>query len=162
MTIDCINSSIGFIDYALPWSSLSLFCMKKIPVLLFFLVTAPLFALTSCFWTGWQMEYGKPAAQFYAADLGALGTPFIGKKITVKGTVTGHETTKEGEFVVILNGTIRCMRKLSTKYTESYRRRYKVGKTVFFDGFLRECKPSRVVINPSSGRDPSASFNPKK
>jgi hypothetical protein len=136
--------------------------MKKIPVLLFFLVTTPLFALTSCFWTGWQMDYGKPAAQFYAADLGALGKPFIGKKITVKGTVTGHETTKEGDFVVILNGTIRCLRKLSTKYAESYRRRYKVGKTVFFDGFLRECEPDRVVINPSSGRDPSASFHPKK
>ena len=108
------------------------------------------------------MDYGKPAAQFYAADLGALGEPFIGKEITVTGTVTGHETTKEGKSVVILNGTIRCMRKLSTQYTENYRRRYKVGKTVFFDGFLRECEPDRVVINPSSGRDPSASFHPKK
>jgi len=102
------------------------------------------------------MDYGKPAAQFYAADLGALGKPFIGKKITVKGTVTGHETTKEGEFVVILNGTIRCM----SPYL--YRRSKSVGKTVFFDGFLRECEPGRVIIKPSAGRDPSAHFNPKK
>ncbi|MDB4407569.1 hypothetical protein N9179_01630, partial [bacterium] len=72
------------------------------------------------------------------------------------------ETTKEGKSVVILNGTIRCLRKLSTKYTESYRRRYKVGKTAFFDGFLRECEPGRVVINPSMSRDPSASFHPQR
>ena len=136
--------------------------MTKKTMALFFLITIAPFAVTACFWTGWQMDYGKPAAQFYAADLGSLGKPFIGKKITVKGTVTGHETTKEGKSVVILNGTIRCMRKLSPEYTESYRRRYKVGKTVFFDGFLRECEPGRVVINPSSGRDPSASFHPKK
>ena len=62
--------------------------MKKTPVLLFFLVTTPLFVLTSCFWTGWQMDYGKPAGQFYAADLGTLGKAFIGKKITVNGTIT--------------------------------------------------------------------------
>ncbi len=136
--------------------------MKNNPLAFFFFATTALFVLTACFWTGWQMDYGKPAAQFYAADLGSLGKPFIGKKITVKGTVTGHETTKEGKSVVILNGTIRCMRKLSPEYTESYRRRYRVGKTVFFDGFLRECEPGRVVINPSSGRDPSASFHPKK
>ncbi|MDB4666478.1 hypothetical protein OAE86_03275 [Akkermansiaceae bacterium] len=48
------------------------------------------------------------------------------------------------------------------KYTESYRRRYKVGKTAFFDGFLRECEPGRVVINPSMSRDPSASFHPQR
>ena len=156
MAIDCINGSIDFIVYALPWSSLSLLCMKKTPVLLFFLVTTPLFVLTSCFWTGWQMDYGKPAGQFYAADLGTLGKAFIGKKITVKGTITGHETTKEGDFVVILNGTIRCM----SPYLN--RRSKAVGNTVFFDGFLRECEPGRVVINPSMSRDPSASFHPKR
>jgi hypothetical protein len=102
------------------------------------------------------MDYGKPAAQFYAADLGDLGKPFIGKKITVKGTITGHETTKDGEFVVILNGTIRCM----SPYL--YRRSKAVGKAVFFDGFLRECEPGRVVINPSMSRDPSASFHPQR
>ena len=130
--------------------------MKKTPIALFFIVTAALFTLTSCFWTGWQMDYGKPAAQFYAADLGALGKPFIGKKITVKGTVTGHETTKEGDFVVILNGTIRCIN------PSLYQKSKAVGKTVFFDGFLRECEPGRVIINPSAGRDPSARFHPKK
>ena len=102
------------------------------------------------------MDYGKPAAQFYAADLSTLGKVFIGKKITVKGTITGHETTKEGDFVVILNGTIRCM----SAYL--YRRSKAVGKTVFFDGFLRECEPGRVVINPSMSRDPSASFHPQR
>ena len=31
------------------------------------------------------MDYGKPVAQLYAADIGALGKPFIGEKIIVKG-----------------------------------------------------------------------------
>ena len=54
--------------------------MKNNPLAFFFFAMTALFALTACFWTGWHMDYEKPATQFYAADLGALGKPFIGKK----------------------------------------------------------------------------------
>ena len=37
---------------------------------------------------GWEMDYGKPAAQFLQADLATKEQAVIGKKITVKGTVT--------------------------------------------------------------------------
>lgn len=36
----------------------------------------------------WELEYGKPAAQFLEEDLAASGDLFEGKNITVKGTVS--------------------------------------------------------------------------
>ena len=40
---------------------------------------------------GWQMDYGRPAAQFMAQDVATLAEPYIGKKITVQGVVEGRD-----------------------------------------------------------------------
>jgi len=70
--------------------------MKNNPLAFFFFDTTALFALTACFWTGWHIDYEKPATQFYAADLGALGKPFIGKKITVREPLQDMKLASRG------------------------------------------------------------------
>ncbi len=55
---------------------------------------------------------------------------------------SNHETTKEGEFVVILNGTIRCM----SPYL--YRRSKAVGKTVFLTVFFVNANPAELLSTP--------------
>jgi hypothetical protein len=45
---------------------------------------------------GWQMDYGKPAAQFHAYDVARIGKPFIGKKSQSKGKCFALKTEKMG------------------------------------------------------------------
>ena len=56
----------------------------------------------------WRTDYGTPAAQFEAKDVLAKGAPFIGKKITVKGTVARADASRPGAATVYLTDGIVC------------------------------------------------------
>jgi hypothetical protein len=104
---------------------------------------------------GWQMDYGKPAAQFQQENLLEKGKPFIGRKITVKGKVARVDTSDPKSAWVWLEGGVRC------NYGEFalMAKANKVGETVHVDGFLRRCEPGDILIDPAMNRDPVAPFS---
>ena len=104
------------------------------------------------------MDYGKPAAQFLEQDLATRGKAYVGKKITVKGTVKKVDTSDPESAWVILSQGTRCNFGKFKAMAESY----KPGKEVYVDGFLKQCKESNVLIEPAIGRDPKAPFKPQE
>jgi hypothetical protein len=104
---------------------------------------------------GWQMDYGQPAAQFLQEDLAAKGKSYVGKKITVKGTVTKVAVGDPKSAWIHLTGGIRCNLgkfKAMAEYS-------KVGDTVYVDGFLKQCEEGDMLIEPAMLRDPTAPFS---
>lgn len=129
--------------------------MKTITAALALALIASL-GFNSCSPKGWMMDYGKPAAQFHERDLLAKGGAFVGKKITVKGTVERVDATDpESAWVVLSEGT-RCSFGRFKAAAESY----SVGEEVYVDGFLKRCHEGDVLIEPAFGRDPTAAFDP--
>jgi hypothetical protein len=120
--------------------------------------TIPIIALilSSC-GKGWEMDYGKPAAQFLQEDVVAKGKAFVGKKITIKGTVTKVDVSDPKSARVYLTGGIECNLGEFKAMAESC----KVGDTVYIDGFLVRCESGDVLLDPAMSRDPSAPFTPK-
>ena len=105
---------------------------------------------------GWRMDYEKPAAQFLQADLASQGKAFIGKKITVKGTVAKVDLTDPASAWIHLEGGIRCNLGKFRVMVESS----KMGDTVFVDGFLKRCAEGDILLEPAMLRDPTAAFAP--
>lgn len=103
------------------------------------------------------MDYGEPAAQFLQNDVATKGKAFVGKKITVKGTVSGVDVTKPGSAQLRLTGGIECNLGKFKLMAEGC----KLGDTVFVDGFLKRCQAGDVLIDPAYLRDPTAPFNPQ-
>ena len=122
------------------------------------LIVAAIASGCGCSPTGWQMDYGKPAAQFLSVDVARLGRPFIGRKITVKGTVTRVDVGDPKSAWVYLEDGIRCHFGKFKAMAESS----KVGDPVYVDGFLRRCDPGDILIDPAVYRLPDAPFSPKK
>jgi len=104
---------------------------------------------------GWRMDYGKPAAQFYALDVARIGKPFIGKKITVKGEVLRVENREDGNHIY-LKDNIHCVFPTWHLGEDNL----KAGDEIFVDGFLEKCTEGNVKLNPALGRDSAASFKP--
>lgn len=104
---------------------------------------------------GWQMDYGKPAAQFRAHDVAGKGGPFIGKKITVKGKVIRVQNRDDGNHVY-LDPDIHCLFPAWHWGEDDL----KPGDAIYVDGFLERCTGGDVRLNPALKRDPSASFTP--
>ena len=109
--------------------------------------------LASC-GKSWRTDYGAPAAQFEAKDVLAKGAPFIGKKVTVKGTVARADLTRPGAATVYLTDGIIC----NFGRMEAMAKSVTSGQTVFIDGILAKCEPGGVVIDPAILRDPSAPY----
>lgn len=107
---------------------------------------------------GWEMDYGKPAAQFLQADLATKGQAFIGKKITVKGTVTKVDVSTPDAARVYLEGGIQC----DLGKFKAMAERCKIGETVYVDGFLERCEEGDILIDPAMLRDPTAPYSPKQ
>jgi hypothetical protein len=106
----------------------------------------------------WQMDYGEPAAQFLSASVAAKGKGYVGKKITVKGTVTKVETSDPESAWIHLDDGVRCnLGKFTAMAAAS-----KVGDTVYVDGFLKHCENGDVLLEPAGLRDPTASFSPEQ
>lgn len=104
------------------------------------------------------MDYGKPAAQFLEADLATQGQAFVGKKITVKGTVAKVDLSDPKSATIHLSGGIQCDLGKFKAMAESC----KIGDTVYVDGFLKRCEERDILIDPAMLRDPTAPFSPKQ
>ena len=105
----------------------------------------------------WQMDYGKPAAQFLEKDLSTKGTSFVGKKITVKGTVARVDLSDPKSARVHLTSGIDCNFGEFREMAKSF----KPGDSIHVDGFLKKCEASGVIIDPAMSRDPKAPFAPR-
>ncbi len=144
----CIKSTLHF--------------MTKLRLLLICLLgIVGIISLNGC--KGWILDYGKVAAQFTSSTIEESGQPYIGRKVTVKGTVTKHEfNNATGKLTMVLDDKIRCV-SYGTRNEDdllSLAAFYEVGKVVYFDGFLVKCEPGKVLLDPVSGRDPKAPFKP--
>jgi hypothetical protein len=107
---------------------------------------------------GWQMDYGKPAAQFLQEDVASKGKALLGKKITVKGTVTKVDVSAPNSAQIQLTGGIECNLGEFKAMAESC----KIGDTVYVDGFLKRCEEGDILIDPAMLRDPTAPFSPEQ
>ncbi len=136
--------------------------MKVRPLIVSLLVFTVLLGLNGC-GKGWELEYGKVAAQFESSTIAERGKPFLNKKVTVKGTVTERildGTT--GKLTMVLDDEVHGVwygnrTKGDILLTSES---YQVGKVVYLDGFLITCEPGKVVLEPVHGRDPTAPFHP--
>ncbi|MDB4783456.1 hypothetical protein OAG39_02440 [Verrucomicrobiales bacterium] len=118
-----------------------------------FLINCAAILLAGC--QGWTMDYGQPAEQFLEKDLFANGEAYLGKKITVKGTVT-KVLIGPGELKVFLQHGIECRFGKFKKMAKSC----KVGDEVFVDGILKRLEEGEALLDPSIFRDPNAEFTP--
>jgi hypothetical protein len=123
-------------------------CLLMIPM-------AAFGGIVSC--KGWQLDYGKPAAQFHQQSLLEKGKPYIGRKITVKGKVASVDTSDPTTAWVHLEGGIRC----NFGKFDLMAKNNKIGETVYVDGFLRRCEPGDILIEPAHNRDHTAPFTPQ-
>ncbi len=129
--------------------------MKKIATTLTLVLIAA-FVFSVCSPKSWEMDYGKPAAQFHEKEVSAKGRAFIGKKITVKGIVDKVDTSDPESTWILLSGGTRCNFGKFKAMAESCR----VGEEVYVDGFLKRCNEGDVLIEPAMLRDPTAPFDP--
>lgn len=107
---------------------------------------------------GFQMDYGKPAAQFLQADVAAKGKAYLGRKITIQGVVTKVEVSDPAHAWIYLEHGIRCnLGKFKAMAASK-----KPGDVVSVDGFLERCDAADILIEPAMLRDPTAPFNPQK
>ena len=103
---------------------------------------------------GWRMDYGKPAAQFLAKDVAAKGNEYVGKKITVKGTLEIGEELIDKESWIVLEHGIRC------NLGNAIAMGLHLGEVLYIDGFLTQCESNNIVLQPAMMRDPAAPFYP--
>ncbi len=108
--------------------------------------------------TGLKMDYADPIVQILAEDLADKGSPYIGKKISVRGIVKSVDTTNPKSVWVTLEGNIRCNFGDFLAMAQSY----KIGEVITVDGFLEDLSENQTVIEPALGRDPLAPFRPLK
>lgn len=92
----------------------------------------------------WQVEYGRPRAQFLSSDVARIGAPFTRNKITVKGTVTRVDLRDPRGPMVYLSGGVQCNFGRLTGMAASCA----VGHEVLVDGFLRRCDKGGVLLDP--------------
>ena len=123
-----------------------------------FMVLLILAGLGSGCHKAWQMDYGEPAAQFLQAELASKARAFVGKKITVKGTVTKVDVSTPKSAAIHLAGGIRCNLGTFKAMAESCT----IGDTVYVDGFLKHCREGDILMDPALLRDPGAPFSPKE
>ena len=105
---------------------------------------------------GWTMDYGRPAAQFEARDAIALAPDYLRKKITVRGRVSGVDTSDPEHCIVRLDHGVTAHFGKFKAMAESC----KAGEIVHLDGIVKAVNPSGITLDPAFGRDPQAPFTP--
>ena len=105
---------------------------------------------------GWELDYGDPEAQFLQEDLAKKGKAFVGKKITVKGTVEKVDVSDPESAWVHMSGGTKC----NLGEFKAMAEQYKAGEVVFIDGILKRCDANDTLLEPAIGRDPTAPFTP--
>lgn len=102
------------------------------------------------------MDYGRPAAQFEARDAIALAPDHLKKKVSVRGRVSGVDTSDPEHCIVKLDHGVAAHFGTSKRAAESY----KVGEIGHLDGIVKAVDPSGITLDPAFGRDPQAPFTP--
>lgn len=105
-----------------------------------------------------KMDYGQPAAQFLEKDVAALGQKYLGKKITIKGTVTRTDVSDPKAGFIHLGNGIRCDFSRLPAMAQSK----KPGDICFIDGILKECEEGNILLESAMLRDPTAPFSPMR
>ena len=103
-----------------------------------------------------KMDYGEPAAQFLEKDVAALGQKYLGKKITIKGTMIDVSDPKAG--LIHLGNGIRCDFSRLPAMAQSK----KPGDICFIDGILIRCEEGNILLESAMLRDPTAPFTPER
>ncbi len=103
-----------------------------------------------------KMDYGQPAAQFLEKDVATAGKKYLGKKITIKGTVIDVSNPQAG-WIHLGNG-IRCDFSRLPAMAQSK----KPGDICFIDGILKECEEGNILLESAMLRDPTAPFSPQR
>ncbi len=125
--------------------------------LIIIITTLILAGLASSCTKGWQLDYGKPAAQFHAHNVASKGKPFIGKMITVKGKVLRVQDRDDGNHIY-LEHNIHCLFPTWHWGEDTL----KLGDEIYVDGFLERCIEGDVQLNPAIKRGSKAPFTPKE
>ena len=125
--------------------------------LIIIITTLILAGLASSCTKGWQLDYGKPAAQFHAHNVASKGKPFIGKMITVKGKVLRVQDRDDGNHIY-LEHNIHCLFPTWHWGEDTL----KLGDEIYVDGFLERCIEGEVQLNPAIKRGSKAPFTPKE
>ena len=111
-----------------------------------------------------ELEYGNVHAQFEASTIAELGKPFLGKKVTVRGTITERSLEEStGKITMVLDDQVYGIWYGNDRTKDDVLltvESYQVGKVVYLDGILLSCEPGKVVLDPVHGRDPTAPFDP--
>lgn len=105
----------------------------------------------------WQMDYGQPAAQFLEEDVATKGSAFVGKKITVKGTVVNIDVSNPKAARIHLATGMVC----NFGKFKAMAEQFQPGDTIYVDGFLKRCERDYLVMDPAISRDPTAPFTPR-
>jgi hypothetical protein len=106
----------------------------------------------------WKMDYGQPAAQFLEADVATAGKPYLGKKVTIQGTVTRVDVSDPKAGWIHLGNGIRCDFSRLPAMASSK----KPGDICFIDGILKECEEGNILLDSAMLRDPTAPFTPHR
>ena len=105
---------------------------------------------------GWTMDYGRPAAQFEARDAIVLAPNHLRKKVSIRGRVSGVDTSDPENCIVKLDHGVTAHFGTFKRAAESY----KVGEILHLDGIVKAVNPSGITLDPAFGRDPQAPFTP--
>jgi len=105
-----------------------------------------------------KMDYGQPAAQFLEKDVATAGKKYLGKKITIKGTVTRIDVSNPQAGWIHLGNGIRCDFSRLPAMAQSK----KPGDICFIDGILKECEEGNILLESAMLRDPTAPFSAER
>ncbi len=105
-----------------------------------------------------KMDYGQPAAQFLEKDVATAGKKYLGKKITIKGTVTRIDVSNPQAGWIYLGNGIRCDFSRLPAMAQSK----KPGDIAFVDGILKHCEEGNILLESAMLRDPTAPFSPQR
>lgn len=115
--------------------------------------------VTINFWDRLRTDYGKPAAQFDAANVAALAGKYLNRKITIKGRITKVDASNPKHCLVHMNPGITFDFVEMKRAAESC----KVGETILIDGILKKhSAKGELLLAPAFTRDPTAPFVPVK
>jgi hypothetical protein len=105
---------------------------------------------------GWTLDYGTPAAQFDSRDAVAFAPDYLGKKVSVRGTVEVVDTSDPSNCIVKLRNGVTA----HFPGWQAQANTCEVGKIAFIDGIVASATPDGVILKPCLFRDPDAPFDP--
>lgn len=105
---------------------------------------------------GWALDYGTPAAQFEARDAATFAPDYLGKLISVRGTVQAVDTSDPSNCIVKLrNGVTAKFEDFKVQANMC-----EVDKVAYIGGIVASVTPDGVTLKSCVNRDPTAPFAP--